>query len=88
LVRAESKVKENLKHVSVSANLALEEPRASLPEPFAAWFRARGWRPHAHQLELLDKVAGSRDALLMPPTGGGKTLAGFLEPCRLGAPWS
>jgi hypothetical protein len=35
LVRAESKVKENLKHVSASANLALEAPRVSLPEPFA-----------------------------------------------------
>jgi len=34
--------------------------------------------PHAHQLELLDKVAGGRDALLIAPTGGGKTLAGFL----------
>jgi len=78
LVRAESKVKENLKHVSASANLALEAPRVSLPEPFAGWFRARGWRPHAHQLELLDKVAGGRDALLIAPTGGGKTLAGFL----------
>ena len=77
-MRAESKVKENLKHVSVSANLALEAPRVSLPEPFAGWFRARGWRPHAHQLELLDKVAGGRDALLIAPTGGGKTLAGFL----------
>ena len=77
-MRAESKVKENLKHVSASANLALEAPRVSLPEPFAGWFRARGWRPHAHQLELLDKVAGGRDALLIAPTGGGKTLAGFL----------
>ena len=64
--------------MSASANLALEAPRVSLPEPFAGWFRARCWRPHAHQLELLDKVAGGRDALLIAPTGGGKTLAGFL----------
>src|SRR4029453_17276469 len=50
----------------------------SLPEPFAGWFRARGWRPHDHQVELLEKVAMGRDALLIAPTGGGKTLAGFL----------
>jgi ATP-dependent Lhr-like helicase len=78
LVRAESKVKENLKHVRVSASLPLEAPRVSLPEPFADWFRARSWRPHAYQLELLDKVASARDALIIAPTGGGKTLAGFL----------
>src|SRR4029453_7114635 len=78
LVRAENQVKEKLKHVSVSASLALEAPRVSLPEPFAGWFRARGWRPHDHQVELLEKVAMGRDALLIAPTGGGKTLAGFL----------
>jgi ATP-dependent helicase Lhr and Lhr-like helicase len=78
LVRAESKVKENLNDVSASARLALDMPQSALPEPFARWFRARGWRPHAHQLELLAKVSEGRDALLIAPTGGGKTLAGFL----------
>ena len=29
-------------------------PKAGLPEPFAGWFASRGWRPHAHQLQLLD----------------------------------
>ena len=53
-------------------------PRAALSEPFAGWFASRGWRPHAHQLALLDEVAAGRDALLIAPTGGGKTLAGFL----------
>jgi ATP-dependent Lhr-like helicase len=53
-------------------------PRAMLPEPFASWFRARGWAPHAHQLALLDAVTSGRDTLLIAPTGGGKTLAGFL----------
>lgn len=53
-------------------------PRAALPEPFAGWFASRGWRPHAHQLALLHEVAAGRDALLIAPTGGGKTLAGFL----------
>ena len=51
---------------------------ARLPSPFAEWFAARGWQPHAHQLELLDLDRAGRSALLVAPTGGGKTLAGFL----------
>jgi ATP-dependent Lhr-like helicase len=49
-----------------------------LPEPFAGWFAARGWTPRAHQLALLDKARAGRSALLIAPTGAGKTLAGFL----------
>jgi ATP-dependent Lhr-like helicase len=49
-----------------------------LPEPFARWFAGRGWVPRAHQLELLAKARDRRSALLIAPTGGGKTLAGFL----------
>ena len=51
---------------------------ARLPQPFAGWFAARGWTPRAHQLALLDTVSSGRDTLLIAPTGGGKTLAGFL----------
>lgn len=47
-----------------------------LPSPFAEWFSARGWAPHPHQMALLQ--AESRAQLLIAPTGGGKTLAGFL----------
>lgn len=53
-------------------------PRRGLPEPFAGWFQARGWHPRDHQLALLDTVTSGRDTLLIAPTGGGKTLAGFL----------
>src|SRR5215469_414301 len=49
-----------------------------LPEIFARWFRSRGWTPRAHQVELLAKAQAGRSALLIAPTGGGKTLAGFL----------
>jgi ATP-dependent Lhr-like helicase len=49
-----------------------------LPERFARWFASRGWTPRAHQLELLAKARASRSVLLIAPTGGGKTLAGFL----------
>ncbi|MSU88401.1 ligase-associated DNA damage response DEXH box helicase [Rhodobacteraceae bacterium 2CG4] len=48
-----------------------------LPERFAEWFAARGWSPHPHQLALLDRAAAPA-TLLVAPTGGGKTLAGFL----------
>ena len=50
----------------------------SLPPRFAAWFEQRGWRPRRHQVEMLEKAREGRHALLIAPTGGGKTLAGFL----------
>ncbi|KAA2212814.1 ligase-associated DNA damage response DEXH box helicase [Teichococcus oryzae] len=50
----------------------------TLPEPFAGWFAARGWRPRAHQLAMLEAAEAGQSALLVAPTGGGKTLAGFL----------
>ena len=49
-----------------------------LPDPFLRWFASRGWAPRAHQLELLAKARAGRSVLLVAPTGGGKTLAGFL----------
>src|ERR1700723_1803457 len=49
-----------------------------LPDLFARWFAGRGWAPRAHQLELLAKAHAGRSVLLIAPTGGGKTLAGFL----------
>jgi ATP-dependent helicase Lhr and Lhr-like helicase len=59
--------------------LAFAEPRdVFLPAPFAGWFAARGWTPRAHQLELLQHAGAGRSVLLVAPTGGGKTLAGFL----------
>jgi ATP-dependent Lhr-like helicase len=69
---------------------ALPRPEpALLPDVFTRWFAARGWRPRAHQLELLAKAREGRSVLLVAPTGGGKTLAGFLptlvelhEQCR------
>ncbi|WP_354063556.1 ligase-associated DNA damage response DEXH box helicase [Bradyrhizobium sp. RT6a] len=53
-------------------------PAALLPDHFQAWFAARGWSPRAHQLALLEKAREDRSALLIAPTGAGKTLAGFL----------
>ncbi|MDH2343787.1 ligase-associated DNA damage response DEXH box helicase [Bradyrhizobium sp. SSUT77] len=53
-------------------------PAALLPDRFEAWFTARGWSARAHQLALLEKAREDRSALLIAPTGAGKTLAGFL----------
>ncbi len=50
----------------------------SLPAQFAEWFAARGWRPRSHQLECLSADNAGLSHLLIAPTGGGKTLAGFL----------
>ena len=49
-----------------------------LPDLFARWFEGRGWTPRRHQLALIDLAARGKNALLIAPTGGGKTLAGFL----------
>ncbi len=51
---------------------------ALLPERFAQWFAARGWRPRQHQLDLIAATQKGRSVLLIAPTGAGKTLAGFL----------
>ena len=50
----------------------------AMPPQFTQWFERRGWRPRRHQLEMLEKARTGRHALLIAPTGGGKTLAGFL----------
>ena len=49
-----------------------------MPEPFAAWFARQGWTPREHQLAMLDAARTGDNVLLIAPTGGGKTLAGFL----------
>ena len=51
---------------------------AALPARFADWFASRGWAARPHQLALLARAAAGESVLLVAPTGGGKTLAGFL----------
>ncbi|WP_448582958.1 ligase-associated DNA damage response DEXH box helicase [Thermaurantiacus sp.] len=52
------------------------------PQPLApavaAWFANRGWKLRSHQLAMLEAVRVGAHALLVAPTGAGKTLAGFL----------
>src|SRR5438067_13593064 len=56
----------------------MSAPAPALPPAVAAWFAARGWTPRRHQLEMLAAARAGRSALLVAPTGAGKTLAGFL----------
>ena len=51
---------------------------ALIPPNVAAWFRSRGWAPHPHQVAMVEAAERRESALLIAPTGGGKTLAGFL----------
>ena len=53
-------------------------PDSRLPDIFRDWFAARGWSPRPHQTRLLGHARAGRSALLIAPTGAGKTLAGFL----------
>lgn len=49
-----------------------------LPTVLADWFAGKGWAPRRHQLDMLAAARDGRHALLVAPTGAGKTLAGFL----------
>jgi ATP-dependent helicase Lhr and Lhr-like helicase len=50
----------------------------TLPQRFSDWFARKGWTPRDHQLALVTMYEARRSALLIAPTGAGKTLAGFL----------
>lgn len=49
----------------------------ALPSKIEGWFTARGWDIHPHQRDMLAR-AEAPCTLLIAPTGGGKTMAGFL----------
>ena len=48
-----------------------------LPQALQDWFDSQGWTLHPHQHAMLAR-AQNPATLLIAPTGGGKTLAGFL----------
>ncbi|WP_375206370.1 ligase-associated DNA damage response DEXH box helicase [Hyphococcus sp.] len=53
-------------------------PARQLPPIFKDWFASRGWKARGHQLDCLAADREGLSWLLIAPTGGGKTLAGFL----------
>ncbi len=50
----------------------------ALPDVLTRWFSGKGWEPRRHQLEMLAAAEVGKHAMLVAPTGAGKTLAGFL----------
>ncbi len=52
--------------------------RPPLPEAVDRWFMTRGWQPRRHQLDTLAAMTQGLSCLVIAPTGGGKTMAGFL----------
>lgn len=50
---------------------------ADIPPSIEDWFNAKGWQLHPHQRQLA-QTADLPAQLLIAPTGGGKTMAGFL----------
>ena len=50
----------------------------ALPDRFEAWFTSKGWTSRDHQRAMLAAAQSGDHALLIAPTGAGKTLAGFL----------
>ena len=47
-------------------------------EPIDNWLKKNNWAIYNHQIETLKLSEDGYDVLLIAPTGGGKTLAGFL----------
>ena len=47
-------------------------------QPIQNWLKKNNWFFYDHQLETLNQSMNGYDILLIAPTGGGKTLAGFL----------
>ncbi len=50
---------------------------AQIPHAIQNWFSDKGWSIHPHQHEMFERAADPA-TLLIAPTGGGKTMAGFL----------
>ncbi len=64
--------------------MAKSRPRKTLHTPLPsyaeAWFTTRGWQAHPYQRAMLEAFGARASTLLIAPTGGGKTLSGFLPP--------
>ena len=56
----------------------IENMRENLPDYVTKWFSGRGWQPHPYQKAMVHAFVNRLSTLLIAPTGGGKTLSGFL----------
>ena len=57
---------------------SIQDLQAALPAYAEAWFEAQGWAPHPYQHAMMTAFQTRQSTLLIAPTGGGKTLSGFL----------
>ncbi|MGB8734977.1 MAG: ligase-associated DNA damage response DEXH box helicase [Rhodomicrobium sp.] len=55
-----------------------QDLRSKLPSYVEAWFASRGWVAHPYQRAMAEAFQARQSTLLIAPTGGGKTLSGFL----------
>lgn len=55
----------------------MDAPSPTLPPQIEGWFADRCWSIHPHQRDML-ALSDQPCQLLIAPTGGGKTMAGFL----------
>ena len=51
---------------------------ADVPVKIEKWFTDQNWQIRDYQRSMVEAFALQQDTLLIAPTGGGKTLAGFL----------
>ena len=49
-----------------------------VPKYIEKWFKTRNWEIRPHQRQMIEAFKVRKSTLLMAPTGGGKTLSGFL----------
>ena len=42
------------------------------------WLKKKGWSLYDHQIETLSLIKKGFDVILHAPTGGGKTIGGFM----------
>ncbi|MEL6687925.1 MAG: ligase-associated DNA damage response DEXH box helicase [Pseudomonadota bacterium] len=54
------------------------QSNALIPQRLQDWFSAQDWTIRPYQKRMVEQFAKAQDTLLIAPTGGGKTLAGFL----------
>lgn len=53
-------------------------PASLIPQRIQDWFWDQDWSIRDYQRTMVEQFEAGRDTLLIAPTGGGKTLAGFL----------
>lgn len=79
LARQDGKFGGNLRKAQKAGLLTMMKSATPLlPPVFEGWFAARGWSLRPHQCSAIEAARAGRSFLLLAPTGGGKTLAGFL----------